>query len=105
RELMTRYKSLKDQKNYPQSLGLNDDEIKQAAEIMAQIKLDPKAGVRKILTILHMNGTDLSDLGVTGPLDPKEVARQTLELQEARKPKEKTPQEQAKEEALSFFNR
>lgn len=105
KQLMSRYKQLKEQKNYPQSLGLTDDEIKQASEIMAQMKLDPKAGVRKVLTILHMNGTDLSDLGVTGPLDPKEVARQTLALQEANKPKAKTPQEEARAEAIAFFNR
>lgn len=104
-ELLRRYNDLKSTKNHFESVGLSNDEAKQAAEIGALMKLDPKAGVRKILTILHLNGTDLSDIGVTGPVDAKEVARHTLEMQEARKPKEKSAEDIAREEVQGFLGR
>lgn len=105
RELLNRYNTLKEEKNHFEKVGLSDTEARQAAEIGALMKLDPKAGVRKILTILHLNGTDLSDIGVTSPVDAKEVARHTLEMQELRKPKEKTPEEKAREEVVGFLDR
>lgn len=104
-ELLRRYNDLKATKTHFEKVGLSEPEAQQAAEIGALMKLDPKAGVRKILTILHLNGTDLSDIGVTGPVDPKEVARHTLEMQEARKPKEKSAEDIAKEEVQGFLGR
>lgn len=105
RELLGRYNTLKEDKNYGEKLGLTPDENKQAAEMMAQMKLDPKTGIKKILTMVHLAGTDLSDIGVKGPLDAKEVARHMLELQEAKKPKEKSAEDAAKEEGMAFLGR
>lgn len=103
RELLTRYKALKEDNTRGKSLGLTDPEQKEALEIRALMKLDPKDGVRKILTMLHMSGTDLTDLGVNQPLDAKTVAEQVLALQDARKPKEDDPETRAKKEALDFL--
>lgn len=105
RELLTRYNDLKSKKNYFESVGLSDDEAKQAADIGALIKLDPKAGVRKMLTLLHLNGTDLSDIGVTGPVDAQTVARHMLEMQEAKRPKEKSEEDKVREEVQGFLGR
>jgi hypothetical protein len=105
RELLTRYNELKEKKNYFEAVGLNEDEAKQAADIGALVKLDPKAAVRKILTLLHLNGTDLSDIGVTGPVDAKEVARHMLEMQQARQPKEKSEEDKVREEVQGFLTR
>jgi len=103
RELLSRYKELKEEKGYFESVGLSVDEAKQAADIGALMKLDPKAGIRKVLTILHLNGTDLSDIGVKGPLDVDEVARRTLELRDARE--KLTPQQEAEKTTREFLGR
>lgn len=105
RELMTRYKDLKATKTHAESLGLTDEEAKTAAEVHALIKLDPKAGVRKILTMLHLGGTDLSEIGVKEPLDAKTVAEHLLAMQEAKRPKEKSVEDKAREEAEGFLGR
>lgn len=105
-ELVKRYKELKEQVNYAQTRGLNNEEAQQAVDLMAHAKVDPKSAIRKILTVLHVNGTDLSDLGVTGPLDPQEVAKATLEAQQALAAKQvKSPEEEAREEGISFLRR
>lgn len=103
RELLARYKELKEQNTQGKNLGLTDPEQLEALQMRAQMKLDPKAGLRKILTMLHMSGTDLTDLGITQPLDAKTVAEQVLAIQEAKKPKEKTAEDRAREEAVKFL--
>lgn len=105
RELLTRYNNLKATKTYAESVGLTDEEAKTAADLHALMKLDPKAGIRKVLTMLHLGGTDLSDIGVKGPLDAKTVAEQVLALQEARRPKEKSDEDKAREEVEGFLGR
>ena len=89
RELMEKYKALRDERTQGQALGLDAAEQKEALEIFAMSKLDPKGALRKILTKYHLNGNDLSDLGVTGPLDPAEVAKHILQQQNAEKEKAK----------------
>lgn len=103
--LLKRYNELKATKNFAESVGLSEEEAKNAAEIHALIKLDPKAGVKKILTMLHLGGTDLSEIGVTGPLDAKTVAQHVLELQALKKPPEKSEEDKAKEIADAFLER
>lgn len=102
RQLLERHKSLKAERTYFDDKGLTKDEIKQAADMAVLFKIDPKAAVRKVLTMVHMGGTDLKDIGVTGPVDAAEVAR----IMEQRvRPKEKTEQEKAQEEAQAFLDR
>lgn len=103
--LLKRYNELKATKNFAESVGLSEDEAKTAAEVHALIKLDPKAGVRKILTMLHLGGTDLSEIGVTGPLDAKTVAEHVVAIQEAKRPKEKSEEDKAAEIANAFLER
>lgn len=102
RSLLDRYKALKADKSYFDDKGLSKDEIRQAADLAVLMKVDPKAGVRKILTMLHMGGTDLKDIGVTGPVDAAEVARI---IEQRSRPKEKTQEELARDEANAFLNR
>lgn len=106
RELMQRYKTLKEQRNLPQSLGLNEVETKEALEMRALMKADAKSAVKKLLTMVHLNGIDLSDIGVNSALDPQEVAKHVLELQEAkRQQNEPDPYRQAQNEAAQFLQR
>jgi hypothetical protein len=102
-ELVKRYKELKETANLGKNLGLSESEYKEALQMRALMKSDAKGAIRKILTMAHMNGTDLTELGVNQPLDPKTVAEQVLALQEARKPKPPTDEDRAKEEAVSFL--
>ena len=103
--LLNRYNDLKAQKNIAEKLGLTAAEAQQAAEMMAQMKLDPKTGIRKILTTLHLNGTDLKDIGVTGPLDAKTVAEHMVALQKAQQPPAETEEQKAAKEANAFLTR
>lgn len=101
-QLLQRYKEVKAQKSYFDDKGLTEPEIRQAADMAILMKVDPKAGVRKLLTMLHMNGTDLKDIGVTGPVDAAEVARI---IEQRSQPKQKSDDELAREEAQSFLSR
>jgi hypothetical protein len=94
RELMTKYKALQEQRAYGDTLGLTSAEQQEAQQFFAQSKIDPQGAIRKILTKFHLAGNDLSSIGVSGPLDPAEVARHLLELQEAKKPKPTEPVKQ-----------
>lgn len=106
RELMDKYRTLNEQKSYGSTLGLTDQEQREAMELTAMSKTDPKGALKKILTKYHLNGNDLSDLGVTGPLDPAEVARHILEQQEAKKPKATDPVDTPEmQEARAFAER
>lgn len=101
-QLLQRYKDLRDKKTEFDNKGLTEPEIKQAAEFAVMMKIDPKAAVRKILTMLHMNGTDLKDIGVSGPVDAAEVARI---IEQRAQPKQETEEEKARKEAQSFLDR
>lgn len=103
KELFARYKALKE--SAPSAHGLTEPEVKEALDLAALMKIDAKAGVKKLLTMLHLNGVDLNDIGVNQPLDAKEVARQVLELQNAKKVDEPSPEDTAKEEAMAFLTR
>lgn len=84
--------------------GLNDTEVSEALAMRAQFKLDPQGAVRNLLTKLHLNGTDLSNIGVNAPLDPKALAQHFMAEHEARLPKPETPEEAARKEAQTFLN-
>jgi len=86
RELMDKYKALSEEKSYGDKLGLEPPEQREALELFAKSKIDPMGALKAILTKAHLAGNDLSSLGVTGPLDPAEVAKHVLQLQEAKKP-------------------
>ena len=100
--LLQRYKELKDKRTEFDNRGLTEPEIKQAADMAVMMKVDPKAAVRKLLTMLHMNGTDLKDIGVTGPVDAAEVARI---IEQRSRPKEETEEQKAEKEAKAFLDR
>lgn len=110
RDLMQKYKALQEEKGYGQQLGLEASEQKEALELFARSKIDPKAVIKHILTKAHLAGTDLSDIGVSGPLDPAVVARHVYDLQKAEEAKNKPTttepvrQDDGQEEAKKFFN-
>lgn len=91
------------QESYKQH-GLNDTEVSEALAMRAQFKLDPVGAVRNLLTKLHLNGTDLSNIGVNAPLDPKALAQHFIGEFEARQPKPETPEEAARKEARAFLD-
>lgn len=91
RELMSKYKALQEKKTYGEKLGLEEREEREAIELFARFKTDPKAALKTVLTKMHLAGQDLSDLGVAGPLDPAEVAKHVLELQKAEEAKKAPP--------------
>lgn len=101
-QLLARYKELKDKRTEFDNRGLTEPEIRQAADMAVMMKVDPKAAVRKLLTMLHMNGTDLKDIGVTGPVDAAEVARI---IEQRSRPKEETEEQKAEKEAKAFLDR
>jgi hypothetical protein len=108
RELFKRYNELKEKSDIGKSFALDQRETQEALELMSLAKRDPKAAVRSILTKLHLGGTDLSDIGVTGPVDAKEVARHVVELQEIDRQKrlkerQESAEESAKQEAQAFI--
>lgn len=105
KQLLSRYNDLKAQKNVAEKLGLTPAEAQEAAEMRALMKLDPKQAIRTILTKAHLSGTDLKDIGVTGPLDAKTVAAHMLELQKAQQPPAPTEEDEAKKEAEAFLKR
>lgn len=109
-ELLRRYNELKESRQYHEKIGLDEREYKQAAEIMALAKTDPRGALRRVLTIMNLNGHDLSDIGVSGPLDPREVARHVLELEQSKRPTEPvapqmSPEKAAEEQARDFISR
>jgi len=83
RKLLSDHKTLKEQRQYHESVGLSDQENREAIELYAMGKTDPKGAIRRILTKAHLGGTDLSDLGVSGPLDANEIARAAIAQHEA----------------------
>lgn len=106
RELHKKYTELQANKTLAEQRGLTPEENQVAVDLAALNKIDPKQAVRKILTIAHGNGIDLSDLGVTGPLDAETVAKQAVEKYlAAQKPVVKTDEELAQEEADGFLKR
>ena len=83
RDLHTKYKSERDRKTIGDEYNLSDPELRQAAEIISLAKTDAKAALKKVLTIAHVRGMDLSDLGADlGGYDAAEVAREMFRLQQ-----------------------
>lgn len=105
RVLLERYNALKEKSQLQVTHGLTDEEYKEALQYRALIKLDPKQAVRNMLTKLHMSGTDLSDIGVNQPIDAKALGEHLISQFEARQPKQKTPEQSAREEAEGFLQR
>lgn len=104
RDLFTKYKDLQDKAKYSSTIGLNETESKEALEIYARMKTDPRGALKYILTKMHLAGNDLQDIGVSGPLDPKAIADEAIKKHlAATKSVEKTPEEMARETAERFL--
>lgn len=82
KKLYEKYKELNEAGTAAKRYNLSDDQANEALQLFALSMTDPKLAIRKVLTKAQMNGTDLSDLGITGPVDAEEVARHTMRLQE-----------------------
>ena len=78
KELHRRYQDLQANKNYGERIGLDVNETKQALDIAALAKNDPKMAVKKFLTLMQLNGTTIEDIGTDVPLDAKTVAEQAV---------------------------
>jgi len=105
-EVLAKYKELQQESNYYKTIGLSKEQAKEAQDLYARFNTDPKGALKHIMTKMHLNGVDLSDIGVSGPLDAKAIADQAIsEYATRNKPVQKTPEENAKEEAMSFLSR
>ncbi len=105
-EVLNKYKELQQESNYHKTIGLSKEQSKEAQDLYARFNTDPKGALKHIMTKMHLNGVDLSDIGVSTPLDAKAIADQAIsEYATRNKPVQKTPEENAKEEAMSFLNR
>ena len=78
KELNRRYQDLQANKNYGERIGLDETETRQALDIAALAKNDPKSAVKKFLTLMQLNGTTIEDIGTDVPLDAKTVAEQAV---------------------------
>lgn len=70
------YKDLQNQKSYAETQGINQDELKQIVDLAVLSKANPIAAAKKHLTILHMNGIDISSLGTPGAVDATTIANE-----------------------------
>jgi hypothetical protein len=110
RELLTKYKKLRDDSDIGKTYGLTSEETTEALDLRALAKRDPRAAIKNILTKAHLAGNDLTDIGVTGPLDAKVLAEHIVAVQEAKKLKDdneyrETMRKEAKEERDAFLGR
>lgn len=103
---LEKYKEAKQQAEYYKTVGLDDKQAKEAIDLYARFNSDPKGALKYIMSKVHLAGVDLSDLGVTQPLDAKAIADEAIRRHlDTTKPVEKTPIERATEEARSFLDR
>jgi len=79
KQLKAKYDKLIESKNYGDTIGLVDAEQRQALEIAAMSKVDPKGAAKKFLTLMQLNGIDLSELGTPDVMDPKTIAEQAVQ--------------------------
>lgn len=106
KELLTKYNALKEEASYGDKLGLTKEESKEAIDVFNRMKHDAKSGLKYILTKMSLAGHDLTDLGVSGPLDASAVAAEAIRKHIAStKPVEKSPEDQATETANQFLER
>ena len=94
KELKQKYDTLRENRGYGERIGLDDAETKQALDIAALAKNDPKAAAKKFLTLMQLSGTTIDDIGTEVPLDPATIAEQAVQKyvaeQEAKAKKEAT---------------
>lgn len=76
KELHTRFTSLQEQKGMFDKAGLNNDEQLQMLQIAVEFKKNPVDGIKKMLTMAHLQGVDLKTLGVAGGIDAKTIAEE-----------------------------
>jgi hypothetical protein len=57
--------------------GLSETDVTASIDLMKSYKADPIAAVKKLLTQMHMNGINISTLGVGSAIDPATV-KETL---------------------------
>lgn len=79
KELKKRYDDLRENRGYGERIGLDDAETKQALDIAALAKNDPKAAAKKFLTLMQLSGTTIDDIGTEVPLDPATIAEQAVQ--------------------------
>lgn len=105
RILLDRYNQLKEDSGYGDKIGLTKDENKEALDVFARMKHDAKGGLKYILTKMTMAGHDLSDLGVSGPLDAQAIADAAIKRHiAATKPVEETHEQKAEKAAKQFLD-
>lgn len=105
RTLLDRYNALKNEADYGNKIGLAKEESKEALDLYARMKHDAKGGLKYILTKMQMAGHDLSDLGVSGPLDAKAIADEAIKRHlSATKPVEETHEQKAEKAAKQFLD-
>lgn len=106
-ELLEKYKALRQTAEYYKTIGLTDAEAKEAVEVHARFKTDPKGALKYVLTKMHLGGNDLTDIGVSGPLDARAIADEAIRKFQANQPKpvKKTPEQEAQETATEFLKR
>lgn len=76
KELHTRYATLQEQKGMFDRAGLNNDEQLQMLQIATEFKKNPVDGIKKMLTMAHLQGVDLKTLGVAGGIDARTIAEE-----------------------------
>lgn len=76
RELHGRFKALEDNKGMFEKAGLSNEEQLQMLSIATEFKKNPVDGIKKMLTMAHMQGVDLKSLGVAGGIDARTIAEE-----------------------------
>lgn len=104
-ELLERYKALRQTADYYKTIGLSEAEAKEALDLHARFKTDPKGALRYVLTKVQLAGNDLTDIGVSGPLDARAIADEAIRKFQSSQPKPtaKTPEQEVQEVAQQFL--
>lgn len=115
RKVWGMYKEEKAKKSYAADHGLSEEETKQVVDLAVLSKADPIAAAKKHLTLLHLNGIDITSLGVPGAVDAKTIASELkahvdkrLEARDAPKDPAPSPEDvvaQAKQEVYDTLDK
>lgn len=87
REAIARVQEARENASLGERLGLDVNETTRALQLAAEMKKDPKEGLKKLLTMAAAQGIDVQNLGLQGGIDPKsllDLVRQ--EIQGATRP-------------------
>ncbi len=115
KELHARYQTLQQSKGMFDQAGLNSDEQLQMLNIATEFKKNPVDGIKKMLTMAHMQGVDLKTLGVAGGIDARTIAEEVkrtvsdqlkpITERETANRADREALEQARNTAEEFFQR